>query len=72
VAKAQALARSLADGPYFAHTVTKTMLNQEWAMGIEEMVESEAQAQAICMMTQDFHRAFQAFAAKQAPKFEGD
>ena len=72
VTKAQALARSLADGPYFAHTVTKTMLNQEWAMGIEEMVESEAQAQAICMMTQDFHRAFQAFAAKQAPKFEGD
>jgi enoyl-CoA hydratase/carnithine racemase len=72
VVKAQALSRALADGPYFAHTMTKTMLNQEWAMGIEEMVESEAQAQAICMMTQDFHRAFQAFAAKQAPKFEGD
>ena len=72
VAQAQALARTLADGPYFAHTITKTMLNQEWAMGIEEMVESEAQAQAICMMTQDFHRAFQAFAAKQAPKFEAD
>jgi enoyl-CoA hydratase/carnithine racemase len=72
VAQAQALARTLADGPYFAHTITKTMLNQEWAMGIEEMVESEAQAQAICMMTQDFHRAFQAFAAKQAPKFEGN
>ena len=72
VAKAQALARTLADGPYFAHTITKTMLNQEWAMGIEEMVESEAQAQAICMMTQDFHRAFHAFAAKQSPKFEGD
>jgi enoyl-CoA hydratase/carnithine racemase len=72
VAKAQALARTLADGPYFAHTITKTMLNQEWAMGIEEMVESEAQAQAICMMTQDFHRAFRAFAARQAPKFEGN
>jgi enoyl-CoA hydratase/carnithine racemase len=72
VAKAQALARSLADGPYFAHTVTKTMLNQEWAMGIEEMIESEAQAQAICMMTQDFKRAFDAFAAKQTPRFEGD
>jgi enoyl-CoA hydratase/carnithine racemase len=72
VAQAQALARTLADGPYFAHTITKTMLNQEWAMGIEEMVESEAQAQAICMMTQDFHRAFQAFAAKQAPQFEGN
>jgi enoyl-CoA hydratase/carnithine racemase len=52
--------------------MTKTMLNQEWAMGIEEMVESEAQAQAICMMTQDFHRAFHAFAAKQTPKFEGN
>jgi enoyl-CoA hydratase/carnithine racemase len=70
--KAQALARSLADGPWFAHTVTKTMLNQEWAMGIEEMIESEAQAQAICMMTQDFKRAFDAFAAKQTPRFEGD
>jgi enoyl-CoA hydratase/carnithine racemase len=72
VVRGQALARTLADGPYFAHTMTKTMLNQEWAMGIEEMVESEAQAQAICMMTQDFHRAFHAFAAKQAPKFEGN
>ena len=72
VSRAQALARSLADGPYFAHTMTKTMLNQEWAMGIEEMVESEAQAQAICMMTQDFHRAFHAFAVKQTPKFEGN
>jgi enoyl-CoA hydratase/carnithine racemase len=72
VAQAQALARSLADGPYFAHTMTKTMLNQEWAMGIEEMVESEAQAQAICMMTQDFKRAFDAFAARQVPKFEGN
>ena len=72
VSKAQALARSLADGPWFAHTVTKTMLNQEWAMGIEEMIEAEAQAQAICMMTQDFKRAFDAFAAKQTPRFEGD
>lgn len=71
VAKAQALARSLADGPWFAHTVTKTMLNQEWAMGIEEMIEAEAQAQALCMLTGDFKRAFDAFAAKQAPKFEG-
>lgn len=70
--KAQALAQSLADGPWFAHTMTKTMLNQEWAMGIEEMVESEAQAQAICMMTGDFRRAFEAFAAKQKPKFEGN
>jgi enoyl-CoA hydratase/carnithine racemase len=72
LAKAQAQARTLADGPYFAHTVTKTMLNQEWAMGIEEMIESEAQAQALCMLTQDFKRAFDAFAAKQQPKFEGN
>ncbi|MBL8305998.1 MAG: enoyl-CoA hydratase, partial [Rubrivivax sp.] len=72
LAKAQALAQALADGPYFAHTVTKTMLNQEWAMGIEEIIESEAQAQALCMLTQDFKRAFDAFAAKQAPKFEGN
>lgn len=70
--KAQELARSLADGPWFAHTVTKTMINQEWAMGIEEMIESEAQAQAICMMTGDFRRAFDAFAAKQKPNFEGN
>jgi enoyl-CoA hydratase/carnithine racemase len=48
------------------------MLNQEWAMGIEELVESEAQAQAICMATQDFRRAFEAFAAKQKPVFEGN
>ncbi len=69
--QAQTLARQLADGPWFAHTVTKTMINQEWAMGIEEMIESEAQAQAICMATGDFRRAFEAFAAKQKPKFEG-
>jgi len=72
LAQAQAMARTLADGPWFAHTVTKTMLNQEWAMGIEEMIESEAQAQALCMLTQDFRRAFDAFAARQQPKFEGN
>lgn len=72
LARAQAQARILADGPWFAHTMTKTMLNQEWAMGLEEMIESEAQAQAICMLTQDFKRAFDAFAARQAPKFEGN
>ncbi len=70
--QAQAQARALADGPWFAHSVTKTMLNQEWAMGIEEMIESEAQAQALCMLTQDFKRAFDAFAAKQKPKFQGN
>jgi enoyl-CoA hydratase/carnithine racemase len=72
LAQAQAQARKLADGPWFAHTVTKTMLNQEWAMGLDEMIESEAQAQALCMLTQDFKRAFEAFAAKQTPRFEGD
>jgi len=69
---AVAQARALADGPWFAHTVTKTMLNQEWAMGLEEMIESEAQAQALCMLTQDFKRAFEAFASKQQPVFKGD
>ncbi|MGV3552119.1 enoyl-CoA hydratase family protein [Rhizobium sp.] len=69
---AQKLARSLADGPTFAHGITKTMMNQEWAMGIDEMIESEAQAQAICMATGDFRRAFEAFAAKTKPVFEGN
>jgi enoyl-CoA hydratase/carnithine racemase len=72
LAEAQSVARALADGPWFAHTVTKTMLNQEWAMGIDEMIESEAQAQALCMLTQDFKRAFDAFAAKRKPAFEGN
>jgi enoyl-CoA hydratase/carnithine racemase len=71
-AAAYELARSLADGPWFAHGMTKTMFNQEWAMGIDEMVESEAQAQAICMATGDFRRAFEAFAAKNKPVFEGN
>jgi enoyl-CoA hydratase/carnithine racemase len=69
---ANALARSLADGPWFAHGVTKTMMNQEWAMGLDEMIESEAQAQAICMATGDFRRAFEAFAEKRKPAFEGN
>lgn len=71
-AEAEKLARSIADGPWFAHGVTKTMFNQEWAMGIDEMIESEAQAQAICMATGDFRRAFEAFAAKRKPAFEGN
>jgi enoyl-CoA hydratase/carnithine racemase len=65
-------ASELAEGPTFAHAMTKRMLHQEWAMGIDEAIESEAQAQAICMMTQDFHRAYDAFAAKVRPTFEGD
>ena len=71
-AAADKLARSVADGPWFAHGITKTMLNQEWAMGIDEMIESEAQAQAICMQTADFTRAYDAFVARQKPVFEGN
>jgi enoyl-CoA hydratase/carnithine racemase len=62
----------LAAGPTFAHGITKTQLNQEWNMGLEQAIEAEAQAQAICMMTQDFRRAFEAFAAKSKPVFEGN
>jgi enoyl-CoA hydratase/carnithine racemase len=70
--KAQAMARELADGPTFAHGMTKTMLSQEWSMTIDQAIEAEAQAQAICMQTQDFRRAYEAFAAKQKPVFGGD
>lgn len=66
------LARSLAEGPTFAHGMTKNMLHQEWNMSLDQAIEAEAQAQAICMQTQDFHRAYQAFAAKQRPVFEGN
>jgi len=69
---AAALAADLAGGPTFAHGVTKRMLHQEWAMGVDEAIDAEAQAQAVCMMTQDFHRAYHAFVAKQKPAFEGD
>lgn len=69
---ATSLALELATGPTFAHGMTKTMLNQEWNMGLEQAIESEAQAQAICMQTQDFHRAYQAFVARQRPVFEGN
>lgn len=72
LADAQALAREIAHGPTFAHGITKTMLHQEWAMGVDQAIESEAQAQAICMMTEDFRRAYQAFSAKARPVFEGD
>ncbi len=72
LAKAQALAKDVANGPSFATSMTKTMLQQEWAMTIEQAVEAEAQAQAICMQTQDFKRAFEAFSNKQSPVFGGD
>jgi enoyl-CoA hydratase/carnithine racemase len=70
--EASALARDLAQGPTFANGITKTMLHQEWSMTIEQALEAEAQAQAICMMTNDFQRAYHAFVAKQRPKFEGN
>lgn len=70
--EAQKFARTIADGPWFAHAMTKKMLDQEWAMGIDQLIESEAQAQAICMATGDFRRAFEAFAAKAKPEFKGN
>jgi enoyl-CoA hydratase/carnithine racemase len=69
---AQALARDLATGPSFAHAMTKHMLHEEWDMSIEQAIEAEAQAQAICMQTKDFARAYAAFAAKKKPVFEGN
>ena len=69
---ALALARRIAEGPNFAHMITKTQLNQEWSMGLDQAIEAEAQAQAICMQTADFRRAYEAFVAKQKPVFEGD
>ena len=69
---ALALARDLATGPTFANGITKTMLHQEWAMTIDQAIEAEAQAQAICMLTEDFSRAYHAFVAKAKPRFEGN
>ncbi len=70
--EAQALAKSLADGPTFAHAMTKRCLHQEWSMGIEEAIEAEAQAQAICMQTKDYERAYEAFVRKDRPVFQGN
>ena len=66
------LARDLAAGPTFANGITKTMLHQEWAMTIDQAIEAEAQAQAICMLTEDFSRAYNALVAKSKPRFEGN
>ena len=71
-AEAQVLAAALAAGPTFAHAMTKTQLGQEWTMGLEQAIEAEAQAQAICMQTADFGRAFRAIAARTTPVFEGN
>ena len=71
-AEAMALATRIASGPTFAHGMTKTQLNQEWNMGLEQAIEAEAQAQAICMQTKDFERAYRAFVAKEKPVFQGN
>jgi enoyl-CoA hydratase/carnithine racemase len=71
-AEAQSLAKSLADGPTFANAMTKKCIHQEWSMGIDESIEAEAQAQAICMQTRDYERAYLAFVNKQRPSFVGN
>lgn len=70
--EALVLASRIASGPNFAHSITKTQLNHEWSMSLEQAIEAEAQAQAICMQTQDFHRAYEAFVARDKPVFEGN
>ena len=72
LADAQALAAELANGPSFAHSVTKRQLDAEWNVSIETALDLEAEAQAECMETADFKRAYEAFAAKRAPEFQGD
>ena len=72
LAEATRRAGELANGPAFAHAMTKRMLEQEWSVSVEQAIEMEAQAQALCMGTQDFRRAFEAFAAKRTPAFEGN
>lgn len=70
--EAIALAVEIAHGPNFAHAMTKRMLHAEWSMSVDEAIDAEAEAQAICMETRDFQRAYHAFVAKQKPQFEGD
>ncbi|MFQ5914606.1 MAG: enoyl-CoA hydratase family protein [Nitrospinota bacterium] len=72
LAKALETASELAHGPTFAHAMTKRMIHNGWDMGVDQAIESEAQAQAICMQTQDFRRAYEAFVARERPQFEGD
>ena len=72
LATATDMARTLIQGPTFAHGMAKTMLNQEWNMGLDQAIEAEPQAQAICMQTADFERAYKAFVAKETPVFEGN
>ena len=70
--EAQAMAREISEGPTFAHAMTKRMMQMEWAMSVDDAIEAEAVAQALCMHTEDFTRAFHAFANKSQPVFEGD
>ncbi|MGQ0430589.1 MAG: enoyl-CoA hydratase family protein [Gammaproteobacteria bacterium] len=70
--EAMRIAREIAAGPTFAHAMTKRMLHREWAMGLDEAIEAEAKAQAVCMQTHDFRRAYEAFAARKQPLFEGN
>jgi enoyl-CoA hydratase/carnithine racemase len=72
LAEARKLARDIAQGPTFANGITKTMLHQEWAMTVDQAIEAEAQAQALCMLTGDFERAYRAFVEKRRPVFEGN
>ena len=72
LSQAHAVAKDIAAGPTFANTMTKRMLAMEWAMSVEEAIEAEAIAQALCMTTEDFTRAFEAFANKQKPDFKGN
>ena len=72
LAEATALARLLADGPSFAHAITKKCLHAEWSMGVDDAIAAEAEAQAVCMHTHDFERAYRAFVARTPPVFEGD
>jgi enoyl-CoA hydratase/carnithine racemase len=72
LADAQAQAKSLADGPTFANAMTKSCIHQEWSMGIDDAIEAEAQAQAICMQTKDYERAYEAFVGKTKPAFKGN
>jgi enoyl-CoA hydratase/carnithine racemase len=72
LAEAHRLAEEIAAGPTFGNTMTKRMLAMEWAMSVEEAIEAEAVAQALCMTTEDFARAYRAFAKKEKPVFEGD
>jgi enoyl-CoA hydratase/carnithine racemase len=72
LADAQVLAKSLAAGPTFGHAMTKSCIHQQWSMGIDDSIEAEARAQAICMQTKDYERAYEAFVAKSKPVFEGN